>query len=682
MHRTGPVSPANGRGESDGGQETAGRPSRLGEPTFLLLFVAFMALVTWYGLGMNRGLLLSSDVKSRCWPWAPYMKQTALQAQTLSDPVWQFVPYVQMARRELAAGRLPLWNPHQDGGVPLLGNYVSGLASPLLAPALLLGVESGWNLSLLVRILAAAAAAFLWLRDLGGSRSAAAVGGMAFALSGPFIAWLELPQTLVAPAVPLVLMFARRTAAAGGRRNLTGLALSTALALVGGHPEVVLFAALVAAVVAVVAAPSWRRCAITLGGASLGALLAGPVIVPFLHTWAESAERYGVNRPPQTVPLAALVRFVVPDARVGHPIAAAASISTVLLVLAVVGVIITRRERETRMWAGVAVVLLVAIYDNPLARLLASATPLYYSRALLVLSLPLIALGARGLDVIRGLVVSRSGARAGAGVVGAVALVCGGQLLWAAQGVHAVTAPEEVRRVTPILDRLLADHTVFRILPLHTFLPPNSATSYGLDDVRGYEALTPRGWLRQRRSMGLFTSTNTVSDVLEPWNLAPGGAGLDFWNVKYILVHPQLPYTAQRLDRELNLDLHEVYSGPDGRLLVNRGVLPRVRLAHGRGRCQIVEAVPTRWRVLVGAGSDDTVVVANPYYPGWRVLVDGRRQRLALQPGQPIEVPVTAGVHTVELVYRPESLSLGCVLALLGFLGLAVLWWTGRREAA
>src|SRR5664279_4648318 len=165
-----------------------------------------------YRLRMHEGLVLSNDLKSRFWPWAPALAVKRLDAPALSDPVWQFVPWLQLARRELAAGRLPLWNPYQDGGVPLLGNSQSALGSPLIWPALAFGIRPGWNLSLLFRALLAAAGAFLWLRDRGRSKPAAGLGAIAFALSGPFIAWLEHPHTLAASAAPFLLLF-------GGRRR-------------------------------------------------------------------------------------------------------------------------------------------------------------------------------------------------------------------------------------------------------------------------------------------------------------------------------------------------------------------------------------------------------------------------------------------------------------------------------
>ncbi len=69
--------------------------------------------------------------------------------------------------------------------MPLLGNAQSALLTPLDWPVLLLGAARGWNLSLLARLLVAAAGAYLLLRDLGRSRAAAALGAVAFSSRAP-----------------------------------------------------------------------------------------------------------------------------------------------------------------------------------------------------------------------------------------------------------------------------------------------------------------------------------------------------------------------------------------------------------------------------------------------------------------------------------------------------------------
>jgi hypothetical protein len=620
---------------------------------------------------MHRGLLLSSDIKSKRLPWAPFRPQAALQAQALSDPVWQFVPWLGLARRELLAGRVPLWNPHQDGGVPLLGNAQSALLTPLDWPVLMLGAAGGWNLSLLARLLLAAAGACLLLRDLGRSRPASALGAVAFSLSGAFAAWLEFPLVLTVAPAPLLLLFARRAARQPSPRAIAGVAASTFLVLAGGQPEAALLVAIAAGAVGALAASGWRGRAAALTGALLGAGLAAPVLLPFAEYFHLSAARIGEGRRPFVLSARDLLRFVVPRLPGSNAIEAAATVSIVVLVLSVAGLWTVRRDRETRFCAIAAGAMLLAIYDNPISRALALSTPVYWTRFLLLLPLALGAVAAAGLDAIRERIAPRS--RSLATALGAAAVaVCLAELLLAARGVHAVTTSDGLVPRTPMLDRLAADREIFRVLPLHTMLSPNSATDYGLDDVRGYDALGPAGWRRERAGIGRFANQPTQWDAIEPWDLVAGGAALDDWNVKYLLLPPQYAFGAETLNARKGLDLEEIYSGPDGRILRNRRVRPRLRL-DVPGEVRLANRAPGLWRAEVRAERPGSLVVADPFFPGWTAHVDGRAAESARRPGEPLSVAVPAGTHHVDFVYAPASFRWGVAVAVICAAGVLLL---------
>lgn len=630
------------------------------------LALAGAAAVLWFGLGMDRGLLLSNGIKSMCWPWAPFQARSAPVAEALSDPVWQFVPWLELAGRELRAGRLPLWNPHQDGGVPLLGNAQSALGTPLVWPALLLGVRRGWNLSLLLKLLLALGGAWAFLRERGRSAPAAALGAAAFALSGAFVAWLEHPQTFAAAPVPLLLLYAGRLAERPKGRDVIGLALATYLVLAGGHPETALMAALLCGGWVLALSPTPRRWLPPLGGAFLGAALAAPLLLPFLEYFARSEAARGAARTPRPLPLSALIRFVIPSAGGSHPIEAAATVSLTLLALIPVGLALVRRDREVAFWGGVSAALLLAAYDGPFARFLATVTPVFWTRTLLLLPLALGCVGAAGLDLLIARASRTGRERAARGAAWLLVAAAGTELLGTARGVHSITPPAELALSTPLLARIASDPEPFHILPLHTFFPPNSATALALDDLRGYDALAVRAWRERRATIGRFTNTPTVVDVLEPWNLVPGGRGLDSWNVKYLLLHPQFAFGARELNARLGLDLAEVYSGPDGRILVNRRVKPRVRLEGTPGSARIVLRTTTRWTIRTEASAPSSLVVANPMYPGWRAKVDGAPSSIDSEAGDIMQIPVPAGTHEVVLEYRPSSFRLGLAIAALG----------------
>jgi hypothetical protein len=650
---------------------SASRRDRVATVLALLALAAALAL----RLGMHEGLVLSNGIKSRFWPWAPAMEGRALEAPALSDPVLQFVPWLAFARGELLAGRLPLWNPHQNGGVPLLGNSISALGSPLAWPVLALGIAPGWNVSLLFRAVLAAAAAFLWLRDRGRSRASAALGAVAYALSGAFVAWLEHPQTLAAAGVPLLLLYGGRLAERHAGRDVAALALATYLVLSGGHPETALLGALLAGAYALFRARRLPGLLRPAAGALLGAGLAAPLLLPFLEYFASSAAAAGHARRPFTLPLAALVRFVLPDDTGSHPIEAAATVSLAVLALIPFGLAGLRRDRERVFWSSAGAVLLFLAYGGAPARALGSATGAYFSRALLLLPLALGFLAAAGLDDLTDRAAAAGRGAAGRAAAIGLVIAAAAELLVFAGGVHAVSKDPVLTPETPLVARLRSDPGAWRVLPLHTFLPANTATDLALDDLRGYDALDPLAFRAAREEIGRFRNLPNAVDVVEPWDLAPGGAALDAWNVKYLLLHPRFAFGAPELNARLGLDLEEIYSGPDGRILLNRRAKSRVRLEPGVGTAEVLARVPTRWTISVEAAAPTTLVVADATFPGWRARVDGAAAPIVSRAGRPFAVPVPAGRHEVVFDYAPASFRIGLGIAAASLLLAAARTW-------
>jgi hypothetical protein len=223
-----------------------------------------------------------------------------------------------------------------------------------------------------------------------------------------------------------------------------------------------------------------------------------------------------------------------------------------------------------------------------------------------------------------------------------------------------------------LIARLKAEAGDFRVLPLHSFLPANTATDLALDDLRGYDALGPSAFLAAREEIGRFRDLPNAVDVVEPWDLAPGGAALDAWSVRYLLLHPQFRFGAEELNAWLGLDLVEAAAGEDGRLLVNRRAKPRVRIEGAPGEARLLARTPTRWSVGVAAEAPATLIVANATFPGWRAFVDGSDAPIVSPEGRPFAIPVPAGAHTVVLEYRPASFRLGLACAAAALAALVV----------
>jgi len=88
------------------------------------------------------------------------------------------------------------------------------------------------------------------------------------------------------------------------------------------------------------------------------------------------------------------------------------------------------------------------------------------------------------------------------------------------------------------------------------------------------------------------------------------------------------------------------------------------------GKISLVMEHPQMIRLQVRADSDGWVLLADSWYPGWRVWVDGASADLLPGDGVFRAVFVPAGTHQVMMAYRPTSFYLGALLSLIFLVGL------------
>ncbi len=74
------------------------------------------------------------------------------------------------------------------------------------------------------------------------------------------------------------------------------------------------------------------------------------------------------------------------------------------------------------------------------------------------------------------------------------------------------------------------------------------------------------------------------------------------------------------------------------------------------------------------AGARGFLFLADEYFPGWRVLVDGREEEIlrANYTFRLVEVP--RGESEVVFLYRPASLRIGAAVSLLSLAAVVAVW--------
>jgi hypothetical protein len=213
------------------------------------------------------------------------------------DAALAFYPWARVARAQLRDGDLPLWNPYEYGGTPLLGNFQSALASPLNWPLLVLPLGLAFGVVALLKLVVAALGAYALARALDSGREGAFLAGIVYMLCAPLIAWVQWPETAAFALFPWVLLTIWHVYRDVSPRSVAGLGLAVGLTVLAGHPESALLSLSAAAVFAVtLSARSGRWLKVSgacVGGALLGGAISAVATLPFLEALAASVTRSG-----------------------------------------------------------------------------------------------------------------------------------------------------------------------------------------------------------------------------------------------------------------------------------------------------------------------------------------------------------------------------------------------------
>jgi len=125
----------------------------------------------------------------------------------ITDPVRQQFPWKKLAISTEKQFELPLWNPYNFSGTPLLANFQSASFYPLNILFFLMPFVTGWSLLIFLAPTLAGIFLYLYLDNLRLNKLASMLGAVVFAFSGFSIAWLEWGNILhTAIWLPLILL--------------------------------------------------------------------------------------------------------------------------------------------------------------------------------------------------------------------------------------------------------------------------------------------------------------------------------------------------------------------------------------------------------------------------------------------------------------------------------------------
>ena len=159
------------------------------------------------------------------------------QNRLLMDPALQFEPWIEFNRRLLRSGRLPLWNSASGCGAPHLANGQAAVFDPFLLIAYLGSVPEAYGWMAAARLWFAGMGMFLCARAWGQGRWGRWFTGLTFPFCGFLVAWLLYPVTNAAIWLPWTLLGTEAVWQRPSWRRASGLALTVAGTLLGGHVQ-------------------------------------------------------------------------------------------------------------------------------------------------------------------------------------------------------------------------------------------------------------------------------------------------------------------------------------------------------------------------------------------------------------------------------------------------------------
>jgi hypothetical protein len=116
-----------------------------------------------------------------------------------------------------------------------------------------------------------------------------------------------------------------------------------------------------------------------------------------------------------------------------------------------------------------------------------------------------------------------------------------------------------------------------------------------------------------------------------------------------------------------------VYQNPDCQ---PRAIVKQTDLIYREAK--LVQKTPNE--VLLAASGPGELILAEVFYPGWGVEVDGQSAKMTMPEGFMRGVQLDEGQHQVRFVFQPVFVYWGEFLSLLSVIGLGALFFYARRE--
>ena len=92
-----------------------------------------------------------------------------------------------------------------------------------------------------------------------------------------------------------------------------------------------------------------------------------------------------------------------------------------------------------------------------------------------------------------------------------------------------------------------------------------------------------------------------------------------------------------------------------------------------RNKVDLIHESNNRLLLVAESTENAMLVLSDTYFPGWKVLIDGREENIYRADYNLRAVLLGAGTHQVKFIYDPLSFKLGAIITFLGIIGCLVI---------
>lgn len=171
-------------------------------------------------------------------PWSYYSERFAspVKNAAMPDIVDQIYPWRFLSIEMWKNGQIPLWNPYNFAGNPLLANFQSATLSPFNILFFVFPFIDAWSIIIVLQPLIMGLSTYALMRELHRSREASAISSIAAMFCGFLVVWMAYGTlSLAFSFLPLSLLFVEKFKSSKSLKYLFLFSITIPFSFFSGH---------------------------------------------------------------------------------------------------------------------------------------------------------------------------------------------------------------------------------------------------------------------------------------------------------------------------------------------------------------------------------------------------------------------------------------------------------------